>query len=48
MLKKGFLFENDINQILLKQLKLCSVMCFFIVACMLLSNFKIALIFYGF
>ena len=43
--KKRLLFENSINQILIKQLKLYSVVCYFIKSCMLSPNFKVALIF---
>ena len=50
MLEKRLLFKNSVNQILLKQLKLYSVMCYFIITCMLSPNFKgcVGLFFYGF
>ena len=35
MLEKRLLFENGINQILIKQLKLYSVVCCIVVTCML-------------
>ena len=43
--KKRLLLEHGINQILIRQLKLYSVMCCFIVTCMLLLIVKAALIF---
>ena len=43
--KKRLLFENGINQILMTQLKLYPVVCYFIVTYMLLPNFKALLIF---
>ena len=48
-LEKRLLFESGINQIMIKQLKLYAVMCYFIKTCMLSTNFKVALIIsYGF
>ena len=47
-LEKCFLFENIINQIIIRQLKLYSVMSYFIITCILSLNFKTALIFYRF
>ena len=41
-LEKRLLFENGVNQILIKHLNLYSVMCYFITACMLSPNFKVA------
>ena len=46
-LEKMLLFENGINQILIKQMKLYSVMWFFVKTCMLSPNFKVTLTFYG-
>ena len=43
-LEKRLLFENGINQTLMKQLKLYSVMRYFIIIGMLSLNFKVALI----
>ena len=46
MWEKRLIFENSINQTRIKQLKLYSVMCYFIVTCMLSANVKVALIFF--
>ena len=43
--KKNLLFDNGINQIIIKQVKLHSVVCYFIMTCILSLNFKVALIF---
>ena len=40
-------YENG-KHILIKKAKLYSAMCYFLTACMLSSDFKAALIFYGF
>ena len=44
--KRGF-YENGIKRITIKQLKLYSVTYYFIITCMLSSNFKVALIFFN-